>query len=90
MTATTPALRLHLPRFLLLLLIGGGGGGAQGQTPGSSAQPAISAATIERVLTTLAADSLLGRAPGTPGAAKAARFLAAEFARLGLQPYPGA
>lgn len=52
--------------------------------------PPISAATVGRVLCTLAADSMAGRAAGTPGIAKAARFLSAEFARIGLQPLPGA
>lgn len=50
----------------------------------------IAAPTVTRVLTTLAADSLQGRASGTPGIAKAARFLTAEFTRIGLQPIPGA
>ena len=50
----------------------------------------VSAATVERVLTTLAADDMQGRATGQPGSLKAAEFLAAEFTRIGLQPLPGA
>ena len=50
----------------------------------------VSAATVQRVLTTLAADDMLGRATGQPGQLKAAEFLAAEFKRIGLQPLPGA
>jgi len=50
----------------------------------------VSAATVERVLTTLAADNMQGRATGQPGSLKAAEFLAAEFTRIGLQPLPGA
>ncbi len=74
----------RFPHFLLLL--------AFLLTPVAAvrAQPAISAATVERVLTALSADSLQGRASGTPGIDQAARFLAAEFARIGLQPLPGA
>jgi hypothetical protein len=49
----------------------------------------VSAATVERVLTTLAADDMQGRATGQPGQLKAAEFLAGEFQRIGLQPLPG-
>jgi len=51
---------------------------------------AVSGATVERVLTTLAADDMQGRATGQPGQLKAAEFLASEFKRIGLQPLPGA
>ena len=51
---------------------------------------AVSAATVQRVLTTLAADDMQGRATGQPGQVKAAEFLAAEFTRIGLRPLPGA
>jgi hypothetical protein len=50
---------------------------------------AVSAATVQRVLTTLAADDMQGRGTGQPGQLKAAQFLAAEFRRIGLQPLPG-
>ncbi|MBB4601291.1 hypothetical protein HNQ93_001348 [Hymenobacter luteus] len=49
----------------------------------------VSAATVERVVRTLAADDMQGRASGKPGGQKAAQFLAAEFQRIGLQPLPG-
>ncbi|MFD1870959.1 M20/M25/M40 family metallo-hydrolase [Hymenobacter bucti] len=51
---------------------------------------AVSGATVRRVLTTLAADDMQGRATGQPGQLKAAEFLATEFQRIGLQPLPGA
>ncbi len=51
---------------------------------------AVSAATVQRVLTTLAADDMQGRATGQPGQLKAAEFLAGEFKRIGMQPLPGA
>ena len=51
---------------------------------------AVAGATVERVLTTLAADDMQGRATGQPGSLKAAEFLAAEFGRIGLAPLPGA
>jgi hypothetical protein len=50
---------------------------------------AVSAATVQRVLTTLAADDMQGRGTGQPGGLKAAKFLAGEFKRIGLQPLTG-
>ena len=65
---------------------------AAGALPASAQRraPEVSAATVERVLTTLAADEMQGRATGQPGSVRAADFLAGEFQRIGLQPLPGA
>ncbi len=41
---------------------------------------------VERLLRTLAHDSMEGRATATPGAARAAQFIAAEMHRIGLSP----
>lgn len=49
--------------------------------------PKIERAGVERILTTLAADSMEGRRSFTPGAEKAALFLEAEFASIGLEPF---
>ena len=49
----------------------------------------VSAATVTRVIQTLAADDMQGRGTGQPGGLKAAQFLAAEFKRIGLKPLPG-
>jgi len=49
--------------------------------------PQIELAGVERILTTLAADSMEGRRSFTPGAEKAATFLEAEFAGIGLEPF---
>jgi hypothetical protein len=54
------------------------------------AQRHVSESTVKRVLNTLAADDMQGRATGQPGQLKAAEFLASEFQRIGLQPLPGA
>jgi len=55
-------------------------------TAGSLADATQSrAARLERLLSTLAADSMEGRATGTPGTARAARFLAAELERYGIE-----
>ena len=41
---------------------------------------------LEALLSTLAADSMEGRRTGTPGARRAARFLASELERYGVEP----
>lgn len=56
----------------------------------AAAQRHVAEATVKRVLNTLAADDMQGRATGQPGQLKAAEFLAAEFKRIGLEPLPGA
>ena len=57
---------------------------------GSSARTATGIdpdrATVERLLRTLAHDSMEGRGTGTPGGERAARFLIAEMQRIGLAP----
>ncbi|MFD1469165.1 M20/M25/M40 family metallo-hydrolase [Hymenobacter caeli] len=55
----------------------------------AAAAPQVSAATVARVEQTLAADDMQGRGTGQPGGLRAARFLAGEFARIGLRPLPG-
>ena len=64
---------------------------AAASTLSASAQTkkAVSAATVRRVLTTLASDDMQGRGTGQPGGLKAAKFLAGEFQRIGLQPLAG-
>ncbi len=49
----------------------------------------ITVAEVERIETTLAADDMMGRKVFTPGIEKAADFIAAEFAAIGLQPLQG-
>src|SRR5437764_11538942 len=52
-------------------------------------QPSTTAPSVDRirqVITYLASDALEGRRTGTPGANDAARYIAAEFNRLGLRP----
>ncbi len=47
---------------------------------------AVNADDVRRDIAILAADSMEGRGTGTPGGARAARWLAAEFAKAGLTP----
>ena len=46
----------------------------------------VERASVERLLRVLADDSMQGRRTGTPGIQRAARFLAAEMQRIGLEP----
>src|SRR3990170_7709971 len=52
-------------------------------------EPVIERAQVERVVSTLAADSMLGRRAFTPAADRAARFIRQEFADMGLEPLDG-
>ena len=75
--------------FFLLLLLASASLYAQKKPILIPSSPGVSAATVERVVRTLAADDMQGRASGKPGSQKAAQFLAAEFQRLGLGMLPG-
>jgi len=48
--------------------------------------PDVREADVRRHLEVLAADSMMGRLTGTPGIHKAARYVAEQFAALGLRP----
>jgi len=66
----------YLPPLIVLLAIGAC----------ADAPPEIELASVERILTTLAADNMEGRGSFTPGAEKAAAFISGEFAAIGLEP----
>src|SRR6185503_20565728 len=55
---------------------------ASGPAPAATVTPA----EVSRVLSALAHDSMEGRGTGTRGGARAARFIAEEFRRAGLEP----
>ena len=86
-------LRSAAPALLLALLstCSPGEEVARGQagTPGLPDDGVPRVERMERLLGTLAHDSMGGRRTGTPGAAKAARFLAAELERYGVRPVEG-
>lgn len=44
---------------------------------------------VERIIKTLAADDMQGRATYSPGIEKAAQFIEGEFKKIGLDPLPG-
>ncbi|WP_291910939.1 M20/M25/M40 family metallo-hydrolase [Chitinophaga sp. CB10] len=57
--------------------------------PDTYAQQAIKEKEVNRIVSTLAADDMMGRKPGTPGAFKAADFIEQEFKKAGLAPLSG-
>lgn len=87
---------IHAPTgpsvFLLVLAAASCGGETGGDAVALDAPPVtgaletIDAATVERHIRVLAHDSLMGRAPGTPGFAGAARYVEETLRDLGLQP----
>ena len=51
-----------------------------------TAPTSVTDADVRRLLGAIAADSMEGRGTATPGSARAAKFIAAELARYGVQP----
>lgn len=51
-----------------------------------AADPATPESEVRRILSALAADSMEGRLTGSPGAARAATFIAREMQNIGLSP----
>jgi hypothetical protein len=49
----------------------------------------ISQTDVQRIISTLAADDMQGRATFTPGIEKAAKFIESEYKNIGLEPFPG-
>ncbi len=49
----------------------------------------IQQSDVERIIKTLAADDMQGRATFTPGIEKAAQFIESEYKQIGLKPLPG-
>lgn len=59
---------------------------ACGPGPASSPSPAGSADEVREIVGALSADSMEGRRTGTPGSARAARFIAERMRSYGLEP----
>jgi len=68
---------------LLLAACGGDDGATEAAALADAGVPR--AGRLESLLSTLAADSMEGRRTGTPGAHRAARFLASELERYGIE-----
>ena len=60
-------------------------GAAHPSGSGAKPAPALSSDAVRKHVYFLASDELAGRLPGTPGAEKAARYIADEFKRAGLK-----
>jgi hypothetical protein len=87
-----PRVRSALPSLVLLTAVAGCAGRTSAPDAGTagarsaSAPSGIDRAALERRLTAFAHDSMEGRRVGQDGARRAAAYIAAEAARLGLQP----
>ena len=73
-----PPLRLCLAAASLVL--------AGCATVPTATAPQLSEATMKEVTRELSSDAFEGRAPGTPGEEKTVAYLAAQFAKAGLEP----
>lgn len=79
----------HRKTLLTLGLVAACQAGGESGTPvpvPPEAVAAIDSATLMRHIRVLAADSLQGRAPGSPGEEKTVAYLEAQFRQLGLAP----
>jgi Zn-dependent M28 family amino/carboxypeptidase len=84
-------MQMRISPVLLVLMLGVSASvSAQQTSPGGPAATAVARAVDAKVLRAhleyLADDALEGRRPGTRGGELAAKYIAAQFARLGLQP----
>jgi hypothetical protein len=59
------------------------------QTYAQDVNTMIDAKDVDRIIKTLSADDMQGRATFTPGIEKAAQFIEGEFKQTGLKPLPG-
>lgn len=80
--AVSPSSSGRAPQWLAVTAVPGS---ASPRTP-SPSPAVVNADDIRRDIFILAADSMEGRGTGTRGGDRAARWLAAEFAKAGLQP----
>jgi Zn-dependent M28 family amino/carboxypeptidase len=82
----SPTLRLVLPLFTILACQSSERPAGSGSAVPTESIAAIDTATIMRHIRVLAADSLMGRLPGTAGEEKTVAYLESEFKALGLAP----
>jgi Zn-dependent M28 family amino/carboxypeptidase len=85
MGKTTMNTKRFVRLFALLLITAG----AVAQQQPAPSQNGPSVAKLQQHVSYLASDALDGRRTGTAGATDAARYIAGEFARLGLKPAIG-
>ncbi|HYF39736.1 MAG TPA: M28 family peptidase [Gemmatimonadales bacterium] len=75
---------MHAPWYLILLLPLSLA--AQAKAPAGGAAGSITSQDIQRRITAIAHDSMLGRDNPSPGLERTAKYVATEFHRLGLRP----
>jgi hypothetical protein len=75
-----------LVAIVLLTACGGGRDGGVQTAPGAAGSVAVEVARVRSGLTALAHDTMEGRMTGSVGAARAARFIAAQYREIGLEP----
>ena len=68
--------------FVAVVAGAGVNAGASSHVQGGATTPA----DVQRILSALADDSMEGRASGTPGAQRAARYIGGEMQKIGLEP----
>jgi len=84
-----PDSRLPMKRILLIPFAFAACATQEPGAPDKAIQPALASITAEGILghiKDLAADSMDGRGPGTPGEEKAIAYLVSQFKQLGLAP----
>jgi Zn-dependent M28 family amino/carboxypeptidase len=84
---TTPAFCLLAAASVIAACSSGGGGDATGSAPAvAAAAQAITPDGLLGHIKDLSADSMEGRAPGTPGEVKTVAYMEGQFKALGLKP----
>lgn len=86
MNERTRRLRLPLTALVLCILVAAPAARAQGPATAREGRTPVRVDDLRATLSVLAADSLEGRRTGTRGAAIAARFIADEMRKHGLEP----
>jgi hypothetical protein len=74
------------PRFLTALLLCAASAALAQKPSGDPAPPRITPDMLRPHVVFLAADTLKGRATGSPGGEAAAQYIAAQYKRIGLEP----
>ncbi len=86
MHSPTVLIRFTFSIFILGAVLATAGCGSSRQPSTGVAAAGVDTARLRAAMSVLAADSLQGRFTGSAGAAAAARYIAGELERLGLEP----
>lgn len=89
----TPALAIAIARVVVLILLAVAPAlacGPRSVVAGAGADVGIDSAALIRDISVLSADTMEGRAPGTPGSARARAYIVRSLEEAGVQPFEGA